>query len=639
MALSWYINRIKTFTLPEFFYRVCQRYQTHIKDKKIFSKTKSNKIILNHSEIIDNREEHSHYSIFDYTIDIYKPIDWHIDFSSKKRFPLTFAHQINIRSDQFGSAKYVWEVNRLLFLIQIAKQYRDTKEQKFLDLLMYHITSWKNENTYLIGVNWYSNIEVNIRLINWHYCWKLIDAESLKTKNESFRKFVEDVWFPLIENHAEYSYKHPSLYSSANNHLISEYAGLFVAASTWKNIPNQKKWFRYAQKGLEREIQKQHTEEGINREEAAEYIQFINDFFLIAAIVGKQNGTPFSYDYEKKLHQIAEYLTKILDCKENYPMYGDGDDGFVLRLCPQTHFNNFASQLATFAAYFEDSTLKRKSLIWDDKSDLLLGEEGNKTFSKLESAGDVTESSFFPKSGHYIFRKRKENLETYMHFDAAPLGFLSIAAHGHADALSFILHVDGKPIFIDSGTYTYHTHREWREYFVGTLAHNTIRVNAKNQADLAGPTLWLNHYKTQTLSIKNDHQMQVEKIIASHDGYKKYGVTPIREIEFDRTKEEFVITDILTGTGDFVIEMPFHLHPNVTIEKKENGFLLQAPETRPILLEPDSSLHYEIIRGLEKPILGWYSEHFGEKVSSSVLYAKVKCSTTARFVTKIRILE
>ena len=154
MALSWYINRIKTFTLPEFFYRVCQRYQTHIKDKKIFSKTKSNKIILNHSEIIDNTEAHFSYSIFDYTIDIYKPIDWHIDLSSKKSFPLTFAHQINIRSDEFGSAKYVWEVNRLLFLIQIAKQYRDTKEQKFLDLLMYHITSWKNENTYLIGVNW-----------------------------------------------------------------------------------------------------------------------------------------------------------------------------------------------------------------------------------------------------------------------------------------------------------------------------------------------------------------------------------------------------------------------------------------------------------------------------------------------------
>ncbi|NLE05206.1 MAG: hypothetical protein GX638_10475, partial [Crenarchaeota archaeon] len=546
MALSWYINRIKTFTLPEFFYRVCQRYQTHIKDKKIFSKSKSSEINLNHSEIIDNTEAHFSYSIFDYTIDIYKPIDWHIDLSSKKRFPLTFAHQINIRSDQFGSAKYVWEVNRLLFLIQIASDYKKTKENKFLDLLMYHIASWNNENPYLVGVNWYSNIEVNIRLINWHYCWKLIDAESLKTKNESFRKFVEDVWFPLIENHAEYSYKHPSLYSSANNHLISEYTGLYVATSTW-NLRDRKKRFVYAQKGLEREIQKQHTEEGVNREEAAEYIQFINDFFLVAAIVGKENGTPFSHPYEKKLHQIAGYLNKILDSKENYPMYGDGDDGYVLRPGSHTHFNNFSSELSTFAAYFDDSTLKRSSSKWDDKSDLMLGVDGKLKFEKLMPAGNVIDSCFFPKSGHFIFRKRKEDLETYMHFDAAPLGFLSIAAHGHADALSFILHVDGSPIFIDSGTYTYHTHREWREYFVGTIAHNTIRVNGKNQADLAGPTLWLNHYKNQILAVKNDSEMQIEKVIASHDGYKKQGVTPIREIEFNRKKEEFLITDILTG--------------------------------------------------------------------------------------------
>jgi hypothetical protein len=44
--------------------------------------------------------------------------------------------------------------------------------------------------------------------------------------------------------------------------------------------------------------------------------------------------------------------------------------------------------------------------------------------------------------------------------DAAPLGFLSIAAHGHADALSFILHVDGSPILVDPGMFTYHTHKE-----------------------------------------------------------------------------------------------------------------------------------------------------------------------------------
>lgn len=639
MLIYWYIQRIRTFSLAEILFRIRQRINTHFFDKR--KMTSSNKEIfsLPESALINSSEEHNYYPIFESHLDLYKPIDWHLDLSSEKRFPMTFAHQINIRSDQFGSAKHVWEVNRLLFLIQIAREYKNTKDDKFLHLFMYHVTSWKNQNPYLIGVNWYSNIEVNIRLINWHYCWNLIDAEELKKQNQAFQKFVDEIWLPLIEKHVEYSYNHPSLYSSANNHLISEYAGLFVALSTWKSLKNRKKRFAYAQKGLEREIQKQHTEEGVNREEAAEYIQFINDFFLVAAIVGKQNGTPFSLAYNKKLLLMAHYLNHFLDCKENYPMYGDGDDGFVLRVTSQKNFNNFSSELAVFATYFEDPTLKRHSLIWDEKCDLMMGNEGKIKFEQLMTAGDISDSCFFPKSGHFIFRQRKGDNETYMHLDAAPLGFLSIAAHGHADSLSFIMHVDGKPVFIDSGTYTYHTHREWRNYFVGTLAHNTIRVNGKNQATLAGPTLWLNHYKSQVLTIKNDSQSQIEKIVASHDGYRKQGVTPLREIEFNKEKGEFIITDILTGTGSFIIEIPFHLHPSVTIEKVANGFLLRTPEARPVLLEPDSSLDYEIIRGREKPILGWYSEHFGEKVPCSVLYAKIKCNSTARLVTKIRILE
>jgi hypothetical protein len=637
MSFSWYINRIKTFSLPELIYRVRQRYQTHVIDKRLFKKLIPVKLELPYSSIINDSEAHHSFFIFNTFVDIYKPIDWHIDLSSGKSFPLSFAHQINIRSDQFGSAKYVWEVNRMLFLTLIAMEYKKTKEEKFLELLMYHISSWTQQNPYLTGVNWYSNIEVNIRLINWHYCWKLIDAESLIKTNEKFRQFVDAIWHPLICNHVEYSHKHPSYYSSANNHLVSEYAGLYVASLTWKNLPNQKEIFEFAQKGLEEEIQNQHTVEGVNREEAAEYIQFINDFFLVAAIVGREKRVPFSDNYQKKLHQIAKYLNAFLDCKDNYPMYGDGDDGYLLCPYSKAHFNNFTSQLSTFAAYFEDPTLKRKSLTWDNKSNLLLGAKGKVIFDQLKALGDPLGSSFFPKSGHYIFRKRKENFETYMHFDAAPLGFLSIAAHGHADALSFILHVDGKPIFVDSGTYTYHTHREWREYFVSTLAHNTIQVNKKNQADLAGPTLWLNHYKVQTLSFNMDHPLEVIK--ATHNGYKKQGVEVIREICFNSEKDEFVITDVLTGIGNFEIEIPFHFHPNVMIEKKESGFLLQVPGSRPVLLEPAPFLHYEIIQGQEKPILGWYSEHFGEKVSSPVLYAKLKCNATARLVTKIRILE
>ncbi len=634
MLLSWYFNRLRTFSVREFFFRIRQRLRNSILDKRHSKKETAKTRVLPESMWIQNEKAHFEYPIFESSIDIFKPIDWHLDVSSGRIFPKIFSHSIAIRSEKYGSAKHVWEVNRLLFLTYVARQYKETIDENYLSLFMYHLTSWKNENPYLCGVNWYSNIEINLRLINWHYCWVLLDAENLVKKNRVFQEFVQSVWEPLIFEHTEYSFQHPSFYSSANNHLISEYTGLFVAACTWE-IPAKKRRFAYAQKGLEREILKQNSEDGVNKEEAAEYIQFINDFFLIAAIVGKTSCHPFSVAYETRLRQMARYLNQMSDQNGNYPMYGDGDDGFCLRPDAGGHFNNFTSQLSAFATYFQDATLKRSDAHWDEKCELMFGVSGRHTFEMLSAKGDPQSSYFCKDSGHFIFRKKEQGREIYLHFNAAPLGYLSIAAHGHADALSFLLHLDGHPVFVDSGTYTYHTQPEWRKYFVGTLAHNTIRINGQDQAQLAGPTLWLKHYRCRLLK----SSLSPEKIVASHDGYLKFGITHIREIEFNRSKNEFVITDTLNGNGSYIAEIPFHIHPKITVTSYESGFMLSAPQMRNIILTPDAKLSYQIIRGQTSPLLGWYSEHFGEKEPASTLYATQEFCDSTVFISKIQVID
>ena len=67
---------------------------------------------------------------FDYTAN---EIDWHQDLFSGKQFPLTFAKTINIRSNPDLSAKNVWEVNRLQFLVLIALDYAHTGDKRHLD--------------------------------------------------------------------------------------------------------------------------------------------------------------------------------------------------------------------------------------------------------------------------------------------------------------------------------------------------------------------------------------------------------------------------------------------------------------------------------------------------------------------------
>lgn len=626
MSLSWYIKRIRTFSVGEVFYRVRQRVRTHVLDwikvdESDFTHEKPN------CAIIADENAHAYYPIFESSVDIFKDIDWHLDVSTGKQFPKTFAHKIDIRSDKFGSAKHVWEVNRMQFLLHIAWLYKTTGQHKYLVLYCHHIGMWCEANPYLVGVNWYSNIEVNLRLIGWYFGWNLLDVDNLRKKDSIIEGFTAEVWNHLICEHAEYSYKHPSLCSSANNHLVSEYAGLFVAACKW-DIPHRKSRLAYARKGLEREILKQNTPEGVNREEAAEYIQFIDDFFLIAAVVGRREGVEFSPAYNERLHKMADYMNAMLDENFNYPMYGDGDDGFVLRPDKGGHFNNFKSLLVSFATYFEDSSFKREGLVWDEKNEILFGAEGRAKFEALPAAPVADGNRFFAQSGHFIFRKN-EGREIYMHFDAAPLGYLSIAAHGHADALSFILHVDGNPVIVDPGTFTYHTHKDLRAYFVSTLAHNTVCVNGKNQAEQAGPTLWLKHYKAAVISCDESRGI----VEATHDGYKSEGVSHTRRVEFNRDANEFIITDTLRCDRKASLEIPFHLHPSATVILNGTTAEIFVPGARKVALQLDGGLSYSIRED------GWYSEHFGEKVPCKVLYAKKESLGESCFTTKIKVLD
>lgn len=635
MSLSWYLKRIKTFSVGEILYRIRQQVRTRVLDA-LAEDEFGVKLPIPYCSIIES-EKHRYFPIFESNLDIYSDIDWHLDLSTGKRFPQKFAHKIDIRSDRYGSAKHVWEVNRMQFMLQLAIDYRKSGELKYLVLFCHHLATWKEANSYLVGVNWYSNIEVNLRLICWYFCWQMLNVDKLRKYDSAVNEFLTDVWTPLINSHAEYSYQHPSLYSSANNHLVSEYAGLFVAACCW-NIPHRKSRLKYAMKGLESEILKQNTPEGVNREEAAEYIQFIDDFFLIAAVVGKNTGHDFSDAYKGRLRAMADYMNAFLDCGRNYPMYGDGDDGFVLRTDASRHYNNFESLLVSFATYFDEPAFKRPGLVWDEKNALLFGNAGRERFEAMPETPEISLDSnrFFTESGHYIFRKvecAQESAaegtvrETYLHFDAAPLGFLSIAAHGHADALSFILHVDGNPVIVDPGTFTYHTHKDIRAYFVSTLAHNTVCVNGKNQAEQAGPTMWLNHYHCRTLESGENF------VEACHDGYASEGVLHTRRIEYSRDRDEFTITDTLSCSQSAAVEIPFHLHPSATVTLNGSTAEISVPGSRRVVVELDSSLSYAVRED------GWYSEHFGEKVPTKFLYAKTECSGDVKFVTKIRVTE
>lgn len=632
-------------SISEIFYRMRQLIKGYLEENfghkvKLTEEEIVTKDILTGIDIRHIKTFPNNFNVFGKNFNFSKPFDinWQRDILSGEVFPPCFYKKINIRENPMLSAKCVWEINRLQFLTGICMNYRAKKRSNELELFIQIIRSWSVQNPFLIGVNWYSNIEINLRLITWVLCWEILDADKLMSEDISFKEFIDNEWLPLIKKHCIYSYENPSKYSSANNHLISECAGLFIASSKWK-FKESETWIIYSMKGLENEIINQHSKDGVNKEEAAEYIQFITDFFLLSFIVAESTGRPFSNEYKHQLFEIFCYIYNMLDCAGNYPKYGDDDDGKCFILDFDEKFNNFKSLLTSGAIIFKNSVFKSKSNGFDLKNHFLFGDKGSIVYDSIPDIRKTEISRFYIQEGHFIFRKEEKGKEIYLHFDAAPLGFLSIAAHGHADALSFVLHIDGQPFFIDSGTYTYHTEPEWRRYFIGTLAHNTIRINQKDQAESGGPTLWINHYKTNILDLKSNSD--IESITATHNGYLKEKAQHIREIVFDKLKNEFQIIDkIIVSNGRKAdVEIPFHLHPEVEITQSAvNSFYITRNSGRAAEFSVDTNLNPVLIKGQMKPnILGWYSNSFLKKEETNVVYCRteIDSTTTFKFIIKI----
>jgi len=143
--------------------------------------------------------------------------------------------------------------------------------------------------------------------------------------------------------------------------------------------------------------------------------------------------------------------------------------------------------------------------------------------------------------------------------DHGPLGFGSICAHGHADALSFQLFLEGQPVFVDPGTYLYHCDLESRNEFRKTRNHNTVCIEGRDQSEMLGAFLWGRKANAELISFEEkDGSVRLEM---RHDGYKPD--YHIRILEFDGYRT-LIIRDELSDTSE--AEVNFLLVADIDIK-------------------------------------------------------------------------
>jgi hypothetical protein len=263
--------------------------------------------------------------------------------------------------------------------------------------------------------------------------------------------------------------------------------------------------------------------------------------------------------------------------------------------------------------------------------------------SKQEVSGrPVRRPDRFADAGITILRTdAAESPEIWCRCDGGPHGFLSIAAHAHADALSVELRCGGVDILADPGTYCYHGEPEWRKYFQSTIGHNTVEVDGQWQSLRGGAFLWLRHAQGRDLALADDETIVSWR--AEHDGYARLRPSAghNRSVRLDRRGRFIEITDEIKGDGHDV-RLAFHLGPDVQAALDDRVATLSwmaGPAKARATLTLPGGLRWSMHRGETDPVLGWYSAGLGHKVPAWTLLGTGRRTPESPLVSRLEFAE
>lgn len=291
------------------------------------------------------------------------------------------------------------------------------------------------------------------------------------------------------------------------NHLLENAFALMMGGAFF----GQLQWTAIGQGILEQELEEQVLLDGAHFELSPMYHQII--LFRVLELLdwyamweGKDGG--FEEYLRAKASDMLAWLEQVSFDNGDIPHFNDSSDGISY---PTAWLTDYAERLGVVAS---------------DKS---LGESGYRSVST-------------------------PNYE--LKIDFAQVGPSYQPGHAHADALSFVLYHNNKPLLVEQGTSTYQIGRR-RSLERSTEAHNTVVVNGQNQSQVWGGFRVAKRAKT---TILQDGTHGVYE--AKHDGYKGYGAVHHRSFVIEDNR--LSIQDVLSSDEEGIAY--FHLHPSTLIE-------------------------------------------------------------------------
>ncbi|MCA0425572.1 MAG: heparinase II/III family protein [Proteobacteria bacterium] len=490
-----------------------------------------------------------------------------------------------------GDVKFVWEVNRLQFLHPLCAAVAQSPDPARINRLFAVLAAWAEANPPFRGVNWFSGIELAMRMVTFTLVVAAVPANRL-SEDQTF------LLNRLIAAHAFWLERYPSRYSSANNHLVAEGLGLLLAGLIAPDAPHAAQYEAEGRAILEGEAALQIFKDGVGGEQSPTYQAFTMEMLAFGALVAAGLGRPLVPTVSDRLIAGARFLQCLMDEAGQCPKIGDDDEGRVIGAPPDREPRYTASIVAAVAGLTEMPALLPPA------HDAHLRDA---IFAVPASASRATDGlHVFADGGYSVARREIARRQTVLTFDHGPLGYLALAAHGHADALGVWLSINGEQVLIDAGTYLYHSGGALRNALRASPAHNTLVIDGQSQSLPSSAFSW---------SRRTDARL-VEaapcQVTGAHDGYRsRFGATHRRCIR--HVADGYVIADSLTGAaGALPVAISFLVSRLVTVEQADGAALCHLHGLPVMRLAPPEGFTIRLVTGERATGRGLASEAFGQ---------------------------
>ena len=394
------------------------------------------------------------------------------------------AFRIHHRDEaETGNIKQVWEMSRHHHLTVLAAAWWLTRDERYAEAVADQLRSWWRANPFLTGVHWTSGIEAG-------HPADLLDldppaarrlAQGRRPVRAQRRRRAPDPLAPGVPGRLP----QPRLVGQQPRHRRGgrparrrlRVSLVFPRATAGAQRCSRPAGARAGRQHLRRRAQPR----------AGDRLPPIRPRARAGGRRrgGRRRARRSRQPTWQRLARMLDAAAAIVDATGRPPRQGDGDEGRAL-VVDDPERDPVGCVLAAGARCSGAATGGRDSRALSRRT--VFGALGGSRQLPDRGAGHVGS----PTPGWCCCGRRPEDgPEIWCRCDGGPHGFLSIAAHAHADALSVEVRHDGVDILADPGTYCYHGEPEWREWFRSTAAHNTVEIGGVSQA--VGWSLSLEH--------------------------------------------------------------------------------------------------------------------------------------------------